>query len=90
MSKKGGGDIAVIRNLVVKIAADISSLSKGLQTAQKQIQKVSSGFTKAGMKLAASINAPLMALGGAAVKVSQSFEQSMANATSVQEQRAKN
>ena len=31
--------MAVIRNLVVKIAADISSLSKGLQTAQKQIQK---------------------------------------------------
>lgn len=34
---RGGGSIAVIRNLVVKISADISSLSKGLQTAQKQI-----------------------------------------------------
>ena len=32
--------MAVIRNLVVKIAADISSLSKGLQDAQKKIQKV--------------------------------------------------
>ena len=31
--------MAVIRNLVVKIAADISSLSKGLQTAEKQIKK---------------------------------------------------
>ena len=75
--------MAVIRNLVVKIAADISSLSKGLQTAQKKIQKVSASFTKAGTKLTASITAPLVALGTAAVNVSQGFEQSMANAASV-------
>ena len=75
--------MAVIRNLVVKIAADISSLSKGLQTAQKNIQKVSAAFTKAGTKLTASITAPLVALGTAAVNVSQKFEQSMANAASV-------
>ena len=75
--------MAVIRNLVVKIAADISSLSKGLQTAQKQIQKVAAGFTKAGTKLTASITLPLVALGTAAVNVSQEFEQSMANAASV-------
>ena len=75
--------MAVIRNLVVKIAADISSLSKGLQSAQKSIQKVSAGFTKAGTKLTASITAPLVALGTEAVNVSQKFEQSMANAASV-------
>ena len=75
--------MAVIRNLVVKIAADISSLSKGLQSAQKQIQKVASSFTKAGTKLTASITAPLVALGGTAVKISTEFEQSMANAASV-------
>ena len=75
--------MAVIRNLVVKIAADISSLSKGLQDAQKKIQKVSASFTKAGTKLTASITAPILALGTAAVNVSQQFEQSMANAASV-------
>ena len=75
--------MAVIRNLVVKIAADISSLSKGLQDAQKKIQKVSTAFTKAGTKLTASITAPILALGTAAVNVSQQFEQSMANAASV-------
>lgn len=32
--------MAVIRNLVVKIAADISSLSKGLQDAQKNTKGV--------------------------------------------------
>ena len=66
--------MAVIRNLVVKIAADISSLSKGLQDAQKKIQKVSTAFTKAGTKLTASITAPILALGTAAVNVSQQFE----------------
>ena len=75
--------MAVIRNLVIKIAADISSLSKGLSNAQKSIQKVSASFTKAGTKLTASITAPLVALGTAAVNVSQKFEQSMANAASV-------
>lgn len=75
--------MAVIRNLVVKIAADISSLSKGLQNSQKQIQKVSAVFTKTGTKLTASITAPLMALGASAVNISREFEQSMANAASV-------
>ena len=75
--------MAVIRNLVVKIAADISSLSKGLQTAQKQIKKVASSLTKAGTTLTAGITVPLVALGTAVVKTSQDFEQSMANAASV-------
>lgn len=75
--------MAVIRNLVVKIAADISSLSKGLDTAQKKIQKVAGAFTKVGSKLTASITVPLVALGAKAVSVSQQFEQSMANAASV-------
>ena len=33
--------MAVIRNLVVKIGADISGLSKGLKTAQQKLEKVS-------------------------------------------------
>lgn len=75
--------MAIIRNLVIKIAADISSLSKGLQTAQKQIQKVASSFTRAGTKLTAGVTAPLVALGASAINISKSFEQSMANAASV-------
>lgn len=75
--------MAVIRNLVVKIAADISSLSKGLDNAQKKIQKVSASLTKAGTKLSATVTAPLVALGTKSVMVSQQFEQSMANAASV-------
>lgn len=75
--------MAVIRNLVVKIAADISSLSKGLEDAQKKIKKVSATLTSTGAKLTASLTAPLVALGTASIKVSEKFEQSMANAASV-------
>lgn len=75
--------MAVIRNLVVKIAADISSLSAGLQKAEKKLKGVSNSFGKIGNKLTANITAPLMAITGLAVKVSAEFEQSMANAASV-------
>jgi TP901 family phage tail tape measure protein len=75
--------MAVIRNLVVKISADISSLSKGLQNAQKSLQKVSQSFTKIGGTLTATITGPLVALGTSIVKTSAQFEQSMANAASV-------
>lgn len=75
--------MAIIRNLVVKIAADISSLTSGLNSAQKKLTKVSKTFTNIGSKLTSSITLPLVALGTAAVKVSSDFEQSMANAASV-------
>lgn len=75
--------MAVIRNLVVKIAADISSLSKGLQTAQKKLKNISSSFTKIGTKMTASLTLPVVALGASVVNLSQQFEQSMANAGSV-------
>lgn len=75
--------MAVIRNLVVKISADISSLSKGLQNASKNLEKVAKTFTNIGSKLTTSVTLPIVALGTAAVKTSVSFEQAMANAASV-------
>ncbi len=75
--------MAVIRNLVVKISADISSLSKGLKQASDTLGKVSSSFTKIGTTLTASVTAPIVALGTSIVKTSAEFEQSMANAASV-------
>lgn len=75
--------MAVIRNLVVKISADISSLSKGLQQASKNLEKVSKTFTNIGSKLTTSVTLPIVALGAASVKTSAQFEQSMANAASV-------
>lgn len=75
--------MAIIRNLVVKISADISSLSKGLDKAASDLGKMSKSLTKVGTKLSATVTAPIIALGTAVVKTSSEFEQSMANAASV-------
>ncbi len=75
--------MAVIRNLVVKIGADISGLSKGLQTAQTRLTKLSSSLTSIGTSLTMKVTMPLVLLAKQALQTSAEFEQSMANAASV-------
>jgi len=75
--------VAVIRNLVVKIGADISSLSKGLKTAQSKLMKLSSSLTSIGTSLTMKVTMPLVLFAKQALQTSATFEQSMANAASV-------
>lgn len=75
--------MAVIRNLVVKIAADIGGLSKGLKEAQSKLLGVSNKLSSIGTKLTLGITTPLMMLAKQALDTSGQFEQSMANAASV-------
>lgn len=75
--------MAVIRNLVVKIAADISGLSKGLKEAQNKLLGVSNKLSSIGTKLTLGITTPLVMLAKQALDTSGQFEQSMANAASV-------
>lgn len=69
--------MAVIRNLVVKIGADISNLSKGLKSAQQQLDKISKKMNKVGNSLTKSFTLPLMAFATLAVKASSDVENSM-------------
>ena len=82
-NRQGGEVVAVIRNLVVKIGADISSLSKGLMTAQSKLMKLSGSFTSVGTSLTMKVTMPLMLFAKQALRTSAQFEQSMANAASV-------
>ena len=75
--------MAVIRNLVVKIAADISQLSKGLQQAKSKLLNVSNSLSSIGTSLSLKVTAPLVMLGKTALSTAANFEQSMANANSV-------
>lgn len=75
--------MAVIRNLVVKIGADISGLSKGLKSAQSKLTKLSSSLTSIGSSLTMKVTMPLVMLAKQCLDVSGTFEQSMANASSV-------
>lgn len=69
--------MAVIRNLVVKIGADISGLSKGLKSAQQQLEKVSREISKIGKSFSVNITAPFTAFATLAVKASSDLETSM-------------
>ena len=75
--------MAVIRNLVVKIAADISSLSKGFKEAQSKLESLSDNLGNIGGMLSLKVTAPLVMLGKTALNTAADFEQSMANAASV-------
>ena len=52
--------MAVIRNLVIKVGADIGNLTKGLKTAQQQLDKVSKKMGKVGASLTASFTVPFL------------------------------
>jgi prophage DNA circulation protein len=75
--------VAIIRNLVVKIGADISSLSKGLGAAQNRLNKFSRSLTSIGTSLTMKVTMPLVLLAKQSLQTSAQFEQSMANAASV-------
>lgn len=75
--------MAIIRNLVVKIGADISSLSKGLKTAQTRLTTFSRSLTSIGTSLTMKVTMPLVLLAKQSLQTSSQFEQSMANAASV-------
>jgi TP901 family phage tail tape measure protein len=68
---------------VVKIGADISGLSKGLQTAQTRLTKLSNSLTSIGTSLTMKVTMPLVLFAKQALQTSATFEQSMANAASV-------
>lgn len=69
--------MAVIRNLVVKIGADIGNLVKGLKSAQQQLDKVSKKMAKVGASLTATFTVPFTAFATMAVKSSAEIEESM-------------
>jgi len=75
--------VAIIRNLVVKIGADISGLSKGLKSAQSKLMGISKGLTSIGSSLTMKVTMPLVLMAQQALTTSAKFEQSMANAASV-------
>ena len=71
--------LAIIRNLVVKIGADISGLSKGLKSLQVKLSKLSRNLERTGKELTKNITLPLVAIGTLAVKAASELESSIAS-----------
>ena len=57
------------------LTADDKALSKALVRTEKNIQKLSDKMTKFGRTLTLGVSLPLIAVGGAALKVAADFEQ---------------
>ena len=66
--------MAVIRNIVVKIGADISSLQKGLQDASKSLEKTGKSLINLGGKLTAGLTVPIAAAAAGLLKLGVDFD----------------
>jgi len=75
--------MAVVRNIVVRVGADISDLQKGLSAAQRSMSSVGKTLSAAGKTLATSLTLPVLALGAAIGKAGTDFEQGMSNIKAV-------
>lgn len=75
--------MATIGNLVVKIGADISGMSQGIETAQKKLGDFGRSTATLGAGLSAGITVPIVAVGTAAVNASTEFNALMANVASL-------
>lgn len=75
--------MAIIRNIVVKIGADISALQQGLQDAQTSLEKTGRKFSDLGGKLATSLTLPIAGIGAAMIKAGADFEEGMSGIKAV-------
>ncbi len=71
--------MAVQRNIVVRIGADISQLQKTLSTAKTSIEKFSNSASQVGDSLTKYISVPLAGIGAAVLKAGMDFEQGLSN-----------
>jgi len=69
--------MASLSDITVAISTNISNFQKGLDRAQRKLQKAGKGFKEAGTTMSQSLTLPLAAAGAAAVKVASDFEDAM-------------
>ncbi len=75
--------MAVVRNVVVRVGADISALTRGLQSAQKALHNAGKTMNNIGTQMSKYLSLPILALGGYMVKTATDFEAAMSNIKAV-------
>lgn len=75
--------MGIIRNIVVRIGADITDLQRQLQGAQKSLESFGKQMSNIGKGLTSAITLPVVGLGVAAVKSAADFEESMSKIQAV-------
>ena len=69
---------STIANLIVKVGADISGLTSGLNKAQSAVSAIGTGMMRGGAVLTAGVTGPLVLMGKEAVSTAAKFETAMA------------
>ncbi len=81
--------MGILRNVVVKIGADITALQNGLNQAQQAMQNAGKKLSSIGKDLAIKVSLPLVGIGGAMIKSAADFEQALSNIKAVSGSTAK-
>ena len=67
----------VIKNLLVKIGADVSEYERAFKNAQSNLKNLGAGLQKVGMGLTAAVTLPLVGVGVAATKMALDVDDAM-------------
>jgi len=78
--------MASLSDITVAISTNISNFQKGLDRAQRRLQKAGKGFKEAGTTMSQSLTLPLAAAGAGAVKAASDFEDAVAEIRKVSDQ----
>lgn len=68
--------MATIKDIIVRVRADTSSLASGLAGASGAVTKFSSKMSSTGRSLQRNVSVPLLAVGAASVKMAYDFDES--------------
>ena len=77
--RESGDIMATVRNVVVRVGADVSGMQKSLNSASKTLKGFGDGMKKAGSTMTKYVTAPIIGLGTASTKMGMDFNKSMAN-----------
>lgn len=70
--------MSLLGNLVINILGNNTGLDDAMKQAQKSVQNFGKGMTEVGKSLSALVTVPLVAVGGASLKVASDFESAFA------------
>lgn len=69
--------MGAVKNLIVRVGADLSELEQKLQSSSKKLKKLGSELKSVGTTLTAGITAPVLAVGAASFKLASDLNESM-------------
>ena len=69
--------------LTMVFGADMKGFNKAMTKAEKSLKKFSRNMKKAGRKMTQNLTMPILAIGGAAAKLSMDFDASMTKITTL-------